>query len=403
MAERGLWQALAARRIGSPRRGPLEYQGKQLFARHGVAVPEGGPRDDRRRCRRRGGGIGYPVRGQGPGAIGGRGKAGGIKVAEDATRPAPTPRRSSAWTSGRRGPSRSMSSGSSRPRRSPPSTTPRSSSTARRRSCWRSSRGWAGWTSRRSPRTIPTRSSAATSTRGGLRAPTARPTRRRRRDRRGRPRQVAEMLVQLYEVAFNGGRDADRGQPADRHLRRAGRRARRQGHDRRQRPLPPRGPRRARRRRTEDPQERDGQGEGPHLREARRRHRHPRQRRRALHVHARRRRPGRRRAGQLPRRRRRLEGRGDRRRARGHHLRREGHGGPLQHLRRDHPLRRGRQGHHRGLEPDRPRRAAGRPPRRHQLRGGPAAAGRGRAPDLHHEKTMLGAAEQVVELAKERR
>ena len=55
-------------------------------------------------------------------------------------------------------------------------------------------------------------------------------------------------------------------------------------------------------------------------------------------------------ARQLPRRRRRLQGRGDRRRARGDHLRREGEGDPLQHLRRHHPRRRGRQGHRRGLE-----------------------------------------------------
>ena len=55
----------------------------------------------------------------------------------------------------------------------------------------------------------------------------------------------------------------------------------------------------------------DGEGARPHLRQARRRHRDPRQRRRARDVDARRRRAGRRHAGQLPRRRRRLEGRGD--------------------------------------------------------------------------------------------
>ena len=56
----------------------------------------------------------------------------------------------------------------------------------------------------------------------------------------------------------------------------------------------------------------------------------------------------------------------------------EGQGDPVQHLRRHHPLRRGRQGHHRGARADRPRRADRRPPRRHQLRGGPGAARRGR-------------------------
>ena len=59
--------------------------------------------------------------------------------------------------------------------------------------------------------------------------------------------------------------------------------------------------------------------------------------------HARRRRPGRRRAGELPRRRRRLEGRGDHQRRRGDPLQPEGQGRAVQHLRRHHALRRGRQ------------------------------------------------------------
>ena len=59
--------------------------------------------------------------------------------------------------------------------------------------------------------------------------------------------------------------------------------------------------------------------------------------------------------GQLPRRRRRLESRGDRQRARSDHLRREGHRDPLQHLRRHHPLRRDRQGDRHRLAADRPR------------------------------------------------
>ena len=56
----------------------------------------------------------------------------------------------------------------------------------------------------------------------------------------------------------------------------------------------------------------------------------------------------------------------------------EGHRDPLQHLRRHHPLRRDRQGDRHRLGPDRPRGAAGRPPRRHQLRGGPGDPRRGR-------------------------
>ena len=51
---------------------------------------------------------------------------------------------------------------------------------------------------------------------------------------------------------------------------------------------------------------------------------------------------------------------------------------PLQHLRRHHPLRRDRQGHRHRLQPARPRRAAGRPARRHQLRAGAGDPRRGR-------------------------
>ena len=174
-------------------------------------------------------------------------------------------------------------------------------------------------------------------------------------------------------------RDPDRGQPAGRHRRPRGR----SRSTRRRRSTTPRSSatRTSPTSRTSSargPAGADGEGEGPHLRQARRQHRHPRQRRRALHVHPRRRRAGRRRPRQLPRRRRRLQGRGDRRRARGDHLRREGGRDPLQHLRRHHPLRRGRQGDHRGLQPDRPEGPARGPPRRHQLRGGAGPARRRR-------------------------
>ena len=59
-------------------------------------------------------------------------------------------------------------------------------------------------------------------------------------------------------------------------------------------------------------------------------------------VDARRRQARGRRAGELPRRRRRLQGRRDHQRGRGDPLQREGEGGAVQHLRRHHPLRRGR-------------------------------------------------------------
>ena len=64
------------------------------------------------------------------------------------------------------------------------------------------------------------------------------------------------------------------------------------------------------------------------------------------------------------------------------HLRREGHGDPLQHLRRHHPLRRDRQGHRHRLAAAGPEAAAGRAARRHQLRGGPEDPRRGQPAQL---------------------
>ncbi len=61
----------------------LEYQGKQLFAKHGLPVPEGKHAttvDDAVAAANE---IGYPCVVKAQVAIGGRGKAGGIKVAKD--------------------------------------------------------------------------------------------------------------------------------------------------------------------------------------------------------------------------------------------------------------------------------------------------------------------------------
>ena len=61
----------------------LEYQGKQLFAKHGVPVPQGRHAttvDDAVAAANE---IGYPCVVKAQVAIGGRGKAGGIKVAKD--------------------------------------------------------------------------------------------------------------------------------------------------------------------------------------------------------------------------------------------------------------------------------------------------------------------------------
>ncbi len=61
----------------------LEYQGKQLFAKHGIAVPSGevaATVDDAVAAAER---IGYPVAIKAQVLIGGRGKAGGVKIAKD--------------------------------------------------------------------------------------------------------------------------------------------------------------------------------------------------------------------------------------------------------------------------------------------------------------------------------
>jgi succinyl-CoA synthetase beta subunit len=62
----------------------LEYQGKQLFAAHGIAVPSGevaGTPEEAVAAAER---IGYPCAIKAQVLIGGRGKAGGIKIAADA-------------------------------------------------------------------------------------------------------------------------------------------------------------------------------------------------------------------------------------------------------------------------------------------------------------------------------
>jgi succinyl-CoA synthetase beta subunit len=61
----------------------LEYQGKQLFAKHGIAVPSGEVADnvdDAVAATER---IGYPCAIKAQVLIGGRGKAGGVKIAKD--------------------------------------------------------------------------------------------------------------------------------------------------------------------------------------------------------------------------------------------------------------------------------------------------------------------------------
>src|SRR5215217_7065403 len=58
----------------------LEYQGKQLFAKHGVPVPDGRPATTVPEAAQD---VGFPVVIKAQVQIGGRGKAGGIKLAND--------------------------------------------------------------------------------------------------------------------------------------------------------------------------------------------------------------------------------------------------------------------------------------------------------------------------------
>ena len=63
----------------------LEYQGKQLFARHDVPVPNGRPAQTVEEAVKAADEIGYPCVVKAQVQTGGRGKAGGIKVARDGT------------------------------------------------------------------------------------------------------------------------------------------------------------------------------------------------------------------------------------------------------------------------------------------------------------------------------
>src|SRR3954454_18020049 len=60
----------------------LEYQGKKLFSKHGVPVPEGRPAASVPEAVDAADALGYPVVVKAQVLIGGRGKAGGIKVAK---------------------------------------------------------------------------------------------------------------------------------------------------------------------------------------------------------------------------------------------------------------------------------------------------------------------------------
>ena len=61
----------------------LEYQGKQLFSKHGVPVPDGRPATSAAEAVEAAEALGYPVVIKAQVLIGGRGKAGGIKLPQN--------------------------------------------------------------------------------------------------------------------------------------------------------------------------------------------------------------------------------------------------------------------------------------------------------------------------------
>ena len=231
----------------------LEYQGKQLFAEHGVPVPEGRHATTPKEAR-----------------AGGR----GARISRSSSRPRSRSAAAARPAASRspRTPTRPRQHAERDPRHGHPGPDgPRGLGRARLRHRRRvlrrgrlrprrqeaardALRRWAGWTSRRSPTSTPRRSRALhvdplvgfqpfhgrrLAFESGIDADVIRP--------------VGAMLAKLYDVFVELRRDAGRGQPADRHRRPRGDGARRQGVGRRQRARPPARDRRdaqSRRRRT---------------------------------------------------------------------------------------------------------------------------------------------------------
>jgi succinyl-CoA synthetase beta subunit len=61
----------------------FEYQGKQYFARYDIPVSRGGPADTVDEAVKEANQAGYPVVVKAQVQVGGRGKAGGIKLADN--------------------------------------------------------------------------------------------------------------------------------------------------------------------------------------------------------------------------------------------------------------------------------------------------------------------------------
>ena len=269
----------------------MEYQAKELFAKHDVPVTLGKTVETAEDARAAAEEIGGVVVVKAQVKAGGRGKAGGVKLAktpEEAERA--RAQRSSAWRS-RASPSTGCSSCPrdadrggvllllpARPLQ-PLLPVHRLASRAASRS-------------RRSPRPTPTPS---------RRSPIDAGDRRRRGQGHARsstrpafPAELTDQAVALVQALWKVFVEEDATlvevNPLARLAGRQARGARRQGLARRERRVPPRGPRAVRGQGRGRPARGEGQGQGPQLRQARRLRRHHRQRRRAGHVDPRRRR-----------------------------------------------------------------------------------------------------------------
>ncbi len=271
----------------------FEYQARDMFEAHGVPVLAGIVADTPEAVRAAAEEIGPKSGGvvvvKAQVKTGGRGKAGGVKVAKSADEAAAAGRADPRH--GHQGPHRPprhgrpgrldrrgvLLLGPARPRQP---HLPRH--VLARRAAWRSSSSpWSAPTPSPASRSTPTSAStrprpARSSTRPVSTRPTSGPSR--------------AVLTKLWDVYREEDATLVEVNPLVKTSDGDDRRPRRQGHPRRERRLPPRGPRRPRGRAQRRPARGGGQGEEPQLRQARRRRRHHRQRRRAGHVDPRRRR-----------------------------------------------------------------------------------------------------------------
>ena len=264
----------------------FEYQGRDLFERHGLPVLGGGvaetPQEARAIAERLGGRVVVKAQVK----VGGRGKAGGVKLAADADE-ARGPRDRHP-RHGHQGPHRAqgdagrdrghhggvlllLPAGPGQPH------LPLHRQRGRRHGDRDGRRGGPGAGRQDRHRRQP----------GRGRGQGARDRRRRQvpgRGRRADRRHRGEALAGLR----GRGRDAGRGQPAGQGRRRPGAAAGREDHPGRERRFPAPRPRGADRPVRGRPAGAGGQGQEPQLRQARRRGRHHRQRRRPGHVDPRR-------------------------------------------------------------------------------------------------------------------